>query len=460
MLFFIIFVLISLYIIGFKRKYYLYYFFLIYPILPDYFAIELGGGLPLLKASRVMILIMIGSLLVHQKGKIYFEIKSLKKIKMLIPLCIYFIGRIIANGFYCFSLTEAINTEFSIILEQLILTLVILQLIKSQEQLIQCINAIVYGSGIVALISIISVGYGQNLFYNLNIVSRNMLMASTIRMGIMRAEAGFGHPVYYGLYCALMIPLAYYLFECRKKKRFLVICVLNVIGLLLTESRGSIAALIVIIFIAVIRMNKVHRQKLIGGLVVIIMAVVVISLLIPSVTSQITDIFKSMFAIVNTNIVIDDFGGNSSTGLDSRLIQFTGVVWTIMNNALFGLGASCHTRGALKYYKNTVGWFETTTIDNGIVGYFVQEGIFGTIGFLVLSISLILIASKLSNKKDKQNINNVFVICFISYLVEMFSVADASQMFWIIIILFLKYNIIRMKENKINDKYKKISIKK
>lgn len=460
MLFFIIFVLISLYIIGFKRKYYLYYFFLIYPILPDYFAIELGGGLPLLKASRVMILIMIGSLLVHQKGKIYFEIKSLKKIKMLIPLCIYFIGRIIANGFYCFSLTEAINTEFSIILEQLILTLVILQLIKSQEQLIQCINAIVYGSGIVALISIISVGYGQNLFYNLNIVSRNMLMASTIRMGIMRAEAGFGHPVYYGLYCALMIPLAYYLFECRKKKRFLVICVLNVIGLLLTESRGSIAALIVIIFIAVIRMNKVHRQKLIGGLVVIIMAVVVISLLIPSVTSQITDIFKSMFAIVNTNIVIDDFGGNSSTGLDSRLIQFTGVVWTIMNNALFGLGASCHTRGALKYYKNTVGWFETTTIDNGIVGYFVQEGIFGTIGFLVLLISLILIASKLSNKKDKQNINNVFVICFISYLVEMFSVADASQMFWIIIILFLKYNIIRMKENKINDKYKKISIKK
>lgn len=47
-----------------------------------------------------------------------------------------------------------------------------------------------------------------------------MLMASTIRMGIMRAEAGFGHPVYYGVYCALMIPIAYFLFESSRKKDF------------------------------------------------------------------------------------------------------------------------------------------------------------------------------------------------------------------------------------------------
>ena len=31
-------------------------------------------------------------------------------------------------------------------------------------------------------------------------------------------------------------------------------------------------------------------------------------------------------------------------------------------------------------------------------------------------------------------------ICFLVYLVEMFSVADSSQVFWLIIILFLKYN--------------------
>ena len=46
MLFLIIFLLISAYVVIFKRKYSLYYFFVVYPILPDYFAIELGGGLP------------------------------------------------------------------------------------------------------------------------------------------------------------------------------------------------------------------------------------------------------------------------------------------------------------------------------------------------------------------------------------------------------------------------------
>ena len=119
MLFFITFILISMYIIGFKRKYYLYYFFFFYPILPDYFAIELGGGLPLLKASRVMILIMIGSLLLHQKGRIHLEIKALRKIKILIPLCIYFIGRIVANGFnggieyrvFCYFRTVNFNND-------------------------------------------------------------------------------------------------------------------------------------------------------------------------------------------------------------------------------------------------------------------------------------------------------------------------------------------------------------
>ena len=194
--------------------------------------------------------------------------------------------------------------------------------------------------------------------------------------------------------------------------------------------------------IAIIRMNKVRRQKLIKIIVSVIIIGGMAFILIPSVANQVSDIFKSLFAIMNTNIKIEDFGGNSSTGLDSRLIQFTGIYWTIKHNALFGLGASCHTRGVLKYYKDTVGWFETATIDNGFVGYFVQEGLLGTIGFLALIFGIIRSANKFSEKRDKANINNVFFICFIVYVIEMFSVADASQMFSLTVVLFLAYNIV------------------
>lgn len=438
----LLFVLISIYIMIFKKKYALYYFFAIYPVLPDYFAIELGGGLPLLKAGRILILLLLISGLIYNKGKIHLPIKKIKRVNMFIPLLLYFSGRILANAFYSLGLSEAINAEFSIIFEQLILMIAILQFIDGREQVVGCINAVVWGSGIVACMSIISVVIGQNIFYYLNNVSRTMLMAATTRMGIVRAEAGFGHPVYYGVYCALVIPLTYYLYENKKKNVYLIICILNIIALLLTESRGSIVALAFMMIIAIIRMNKVRRQKLIKIIVSVIIIGGMAFILIPSVANQVSDIFKSLFAIMNTNIKIEDFGGNSSTGLDSRLIQFTGIYWTIKHNALFGLGASCHTRGVLKYYKDTVGWFETATIDNGFVGYFVQEGLLGTIGFLALIFGIIRSANKFSEKRDKANINNVFFICFIVYVIEMFSVADASQMFWLTVVLFLAYNIV------------------
>lgn len=49
-----------------------------------------------------------------------------------------------------------------------------------------------------------------------------------------------------------------------------------------------------------------------------------------------------------------------------------------MHNAIFGLGASCHTRGKLSYYINGA-WSVRDTIDNGYVGYFVEEGLLGGI---------------------------------------------------------------------------------
>lgn len=146
----------------------------------------------MLKASRILILALLVSVLVYNRGKIYLPLKGIKKIKIFWPMILYFSGRIIANIFYVFNLSEAINTEFSIIFEQLILMIVVVQLIHRKDQILQCINGMVCGSGIVACLSIASVIYGENIFYHLNCVSRNMLMASTTRLGIIRAEAGFG----------------------------------------------------------------------------------------------------------------------------------------------------------------------------------------------------------------------------------------------------------------------------
>lgn len=434
-----IFVLISILFLLRSKKSFIYYFFATYAILPDYFALELSQGLPLLKAGRILILLLMVIIIIREK-RVYLIGERLRIVGMYWPFVSYFVCRILANLYYLTSIYEAINTEFVLVFEQLFLVLLLLQYVKTKEDVVKCAKALVYASGIVAVISIISVITGENLFYFLKTVNRDMLMASTTRMGIVRAEAGFGHPVYYGVYCALMIPLSYYLIELSQKKVFIVISGLNAIALMLTESRGSIAALGFLIVFSLFKMSQARRRRLLKGISIIIVIAILAIVLVPEVANQFSLIIQSMLAIFNADIAINNFGGNSSTGLSSRLIQFTGVIWTGMHNAIFGLGASCHTRGVLSYYKDEIGWFTVSTIDNGFVGYFVQEGILGICGFVLLFVGLIKKSWKFGNTQDKLNMNNAFLLCFIVYLVEMLSVADSSQALWLIIVLFIAYN--------------------
>ena len=58
MLFLVFFIVVALLVALKGNKKFILFFMAFYPVLPDYFAIELGGGLPLLKASRILLLIL------------------------------------------------------------------------------------------------------------------------------------------------------------------------------------------------------------------------------------------------------------------------------------------------------------------------------------------------------------------------------------------------------------------
>ena len=248
MLFLVFFILVALLVALKGNKKFILFFMAFYPVLPDYFAIELGGGLPLLKASRILLLILMLCVCFHNK-KIHLIRQPLKVTGLYWPLFIYFAARILANGYYAPSLSAAINTEFTVIVEQLLLIVMICQVVRSREDVHLCVKTIVNASGVVAIISIINVLIGSNLFYNLNTVSRNVLMVSTVRMGIIRAEATFGHPVYYAMYCALIIPLALYVWQNEKNAWNSCVLGLNVIAAFLTESRGTIVVLLALFLV-------------------------------------------------------------------------------------------------------------------------------------------------------------------------------------------------------------------
>lgn len=439
MIFLIVFILAAIWAASRGNKKFIIFFMAFYPILPDYFSIELGGGLPLLKASRILLLILLLCVCFRNK-KIKLIRKPLKAAGLYWPLFIYFAARILANGYYAPSLSAAINTEFTVIVEQLLLIVMICQVVRSREDVHLCVKTIVNASGVVAIISIINVLIGSNLFYNLNTVSRNVLMVSTVRMGIIRAEATFGHPVYYAMYCALIIPLALYVWQNEKNAWNSCVLGLNVIAAFLTESRGTIVVLLALFLVYVIIADKKTRNRILTAVCAIACVAVVVSFVVPTVAQQFSNIIKSvMIAFGDSSETIENFGGNSSTGLSSRMIQLSGISWMLIHNAVFGLGASCHTRGKLSYRINGI-WQVRDTIDNGYVGYFVEEGLLGGIACFSLFYSLLKSSWKKATFKNSRNMNNSFFLCFVSYVAVMLSVADVSQLLWVIIALYITYN--------------------
>ena len=97
--------------------------------------------------------------------------------------------------------------------------------------------------------------------------------------------------------------------------------------------------------------QKNHTFLILTAVCAIACVAVVVSFVVPTVAQQFSNIIKSvMIAFGDSSETIENFGGNSSTGLESRMIQLSGITWMLMHNAIFGLGASCHTRGKLSYY--------------------------------------------------------------------------------------------------------------
>lgn len=85
-------------------------------------------------------------------------------------------------------------------------------------------------------------------------------------------------------------------------------------------------------------------------------------------------------------------------------------------------------------------WSVRDTIDNGYVGYFVEEGLLGGIACFSLFYSLLKSSWKKATFKNSRNMNNSFFLCFVSYVAVMLSVADVSQLLWVIIALYITYN--------------------
>ncbi len=406
----------------------------LYLILPDYFAIELSKGFPLMTISRILLALVMLIYMFKNRFRISLTISKNKKIEKVILL--YIISMIFINLINLSQTKESVKAIFSLLFENLLLVYILTKVINTKKKLYQTFEILSISSGVVAIVSFISVFIGKNLFYYLYTINRSTLQANTIRMGRLRAEAGFGHPVYYAMYCVIMavICLSCYINNKSKKTLYLICFILNVIGLLLSNSRGSFVVLGLIVMLYVTNSNKRSIKQALMLLILGIIGLLIGCLISDSIRSFLFKILLSLFAIVNKKVSVSGYGENAG-GMSSRIAQLSSLVYVYNNRMLFGFGKRAIARNVVLVLMNGC-WLPLQTMDMGIVSVVVQYGYVGLAVEVLLFISILWYLWK--NRKQDQVIKLFFYV-FLAYCLGLLTISGMNSLLWFIVGLFVAY---------------------
>lgn len=473
-------------------------FLALYPILPDYFALELSSSLPMITGCRVLI-VLLGVMLLIRQGRelLNFRKNGLRALNLQLSDSYmlrfgffgYFLILLIVNATFLTKTSESIKQLFVMVAEEYAVVWMLCLILTSRKRIESAVKIMVLTSGVVAVLAALSCILDRNVFYVLNTVNREMLMSDYYRLGMLRAAVGFGHPVYYGAYCAVLFPFAMYLVETTKNKRermvYSLCLALDFVGLILSNSRGSMLALgclgMLVFGLHLIGKKLKHLFKTylpIGALALVILVLVAsfspLGIQFLSRTAgSVMDSIQSLFPVATqpTDPTETTPGetdptepteteptepteptqppieyGENQDGVGSRLDQFSGITWTVAQEPLFGFGPNCHVQGnmAYMYYPNV--WSHVRTFDVNVVYIIGQWGLVGLAGFLLLygSMGFTVIGKRF---REDPLAHHMF-LAFVCYMLCLVSISTLDHWFWIFAALLISMARVLNRESK------------
>lgn len=438
-------------------------FFAMYVISPGYFALELSPKLPLFTCSRILLILLGVMFLIRRRGEI-FPIRNLKLSRwnffltedkfLRNGLLGYFVLLVICNAALLWTDTgEALKAMFSVIVESYALVWLLTMILDTREKLEEALRVFVLSSAVVAVIVTVGCVFNCNPFYWLNTVQRDMLMAGSYRLALLRAEAGFGHPVYYGAFCAIITPINMYFVEHSENRRekllFSGCQVMNLVGMVLSNSRGSLCAFAcLVVLAAVIRVREKRFAEFFRTYLPISLAALgilaVVALTSPAGLAFLRGIFNSMINTVapdtmSMDIVVDEdtvisYGKNSSGGR-SRKAQLTGILWTMQRSPWVGLGSNAHMRGLVSYQDKPGIWSVRDTFDVALVAIICQYGILGLLGYAALFASIFRTTVAKQYRRDP--LMQFLGLAFVTFLLCLITISSLDKVSWTLLAIII-----------------------
>lgn len=438
--------LITISVISIYKKKFHLVFFPCMLFLPEYYALEISSSLPLLTVARMLfVTFYIYVFVLFRKNITKIFTKSTVNTPSFFYLTGYFLFRIISNLHYILVYSQAAKTILEIIFEQLLLIIAIKLIDFTKEDFDELLKIILLVSCIMFVLGIFESVTQIRITDSLYTVNRYMLNAHFPRLNILRATVTMGLPGFYGNFCALVLPIIIYLYENKPRWYYLPIVVLDIFACIHSGCRSSlifIICLVLFIFLARIISRGMVKRFLFNTLIVVSSTILLATML--SFTSKTLNYLyvgtaKSILNEVGFSFDLDEDApegtegyGDNMDGTTSRTEQLSGIIYVARINPIFGLGSGAQNRRQISYWRKDT-WKPSGTYDVGYVQIFADEGIIGSIGFILL---LIFVISILVKKPPlPAPYKSLIINLTITYLLCLLSTANMYNFLFFIVVL-------------------------
>lgn len=436
--------LISVIAVSVKYKDKVFYAFIfLYPMLPRYFAVEISARLPLITGARLLIFYTIMfDLIVNVK---YFKNwkTNFKKFKLKIPLIIYISINIL--NFMQYPYAESLKNLISITIEYLFVLIYIFLRVQDKNEFIKVINIFSYSACFIGLLGIFEFLSDINIFSYLDIIESERVLTNsgtTVRLNESRIEGPFGHPLAYCNYLMLVIPISVYMLikniRTRNMAKYICICIILAVNLILTMSRGPILSLL-IGFIAYFFFLHSELKKKIILLSIGVVTVVAMGYVTGFLPSVIRDFLMSVVDVVLMRNSVSGFGGNANPRI-YRLFLFTIAKSLIIDgdatSLFWGKGYNYLSLHQVFFYipalKNTM---RIRSIDNNYLLRLIDAGILGLGAELIILFKITFLCIKKFYESTDKQVFAFFIFLTVSYFTCLFTEAELGTMrfYWLIL---------------------------
>lgn len=427
------------------NKWYIYLLFAFYAILPDTFAIEISASLPLITVKRLLILLVCGIWLYNAKYRRRQHIPKELLIYTIVNVAISVINLRLTFG--------ELNNTFISIFEQFLLVMAVKSMIESEEEVYICLDFLIYGSVALGIISILQTVMKADVTTVLAIIEDRVVESITDRMNTVRAF-GTSNAIKNGCYCAFMCLITMFMYEKRKKFKYIFFLTVNAMALLCTMTRSALLAFGITIAFMVIVRNRHIIKAYSKYILPVVTAVVAVFIVKPSMFDSVIEVFKSILNVLGFEFELSsDFGLNADNASYSRLVQWSAVYYMIQEGYMFlGYGYNAFLRGCLYYHFKQFGtWTKAGALDTGFVAVAVEGGLLGLINILILWIGIAV--SSLKNRDRRHGSYDIYKLTiyfvFMYMIINVASAYASTELIWLYLAVFFSY-----REIKSSDMYK------